>query len=476
MIVSRLYEPAIAQISYLIGCAACGEAIVIDPNRDIQRYLDEAAREGLRITHVTETHIHADFLSGARELAARTGATLHLSDEGDEHWKYQFASEGRLIRHGDRIEVGRVLIEAVATPGHTPEHLSFLITDRAAADQPIAAATGDFLFVGDVGRPDLLERAANIKGTMEQSARKLWKSLQAFNQRAEWLQIWPGHGAGSACGKGISAIPSSTLGYERRFNWAFKQPNEDAFVSGVLSGQPEPPKYFATMKRLNKQGPRMLNGFTAPPRLDDATLSTLLGGGAVVVDTRSAAAYAAGHVPGTLNLPLGSSFVTWAGWLLPYDTDLYFIVDEATGPPVEELVRQLGLIGLDQVAGVLGPEAVAQAASAGLAIAGVRQVSAGDLARRQPTGDVTVLDVRGAAEWQEGHIPGAVHVPLGYLSDRLDEIPRDRTIAVHCQAGMRSAIAASVLERAGRSDVVNLVGGFEAWTAAGLPTRTGEAS
>jgi hydroxyacylglutathione hydrolase len=470
MIVSRLYEPAIAQVSYLVGCAACGEAIVIDPNRDVRRYLEEADRQGLKITHVTETHIHADFLSGARELAARTGAALYVSDEGDEHWKYQFASEGRLIRHGDRIEVGRVLVEVVATPGHTPEHLSFLITDRAAADQPIAAATGDFIFVGDVGRPDLLERAANFKGTMEQGARTLWKSLQAFNQRPEWLQIWPGHGAGSSCGKGISAVPYSTLGYERRFNWAFKQPSEDAFVASVLDGQPEPPKYFATMKRLNKQGPRLLGGFTIPPRLDDSTLPMRLAERAIVVDTRPAAAFASAHLPGTINIPLSHSFVTWAGWLLPYDTDLFLIVDDLGDGPLEELVRQLALIGLDQVAGVFGPAAVSRSAGRGLATALVPQITATELARR-PRGEVTILDVRSAAEWQEGHIAGALHIPLGYLPDRLDEIPRDKPLVVHCQAGTRSAIAASVLERAGRPGAINLIGGFDAWLAAGLPTR-----
>lgn len=471
MIISRLYEPAIAQVSYLVGCAACGEAIVIDPNRDVQRYVDEADRHGLSIAHVTETHIHADFLSGARELAARTGATLYLSDEGDEHWKYQFASEGRLIRHGDRIEVGRVLIEAIATPGHTPEHLTFLITDRAAADQPIAAATGDFIFVGDVGRPDLLERAANMKGTMEQGARTLWKSLQAFNQRPEWLQLWPGHGAGSACGKGISAVPYTTLGYERRFNWAFKQPDEAAFVASVLNGQPEPPKYFATMKRLNKQGPRLLNGFAVPPALEDSALQARLAEGAIVVDTRSAADYAARHLPGTINIPLSQSFVTWAGWLLPYETDLFFIVDELAEAPLRELVRQLALIGLDRIAGVFGPESVGRAAAAGLSTSGVPQISPTELAGRRD-GEVTVLDVRSAAEWQEGHLAGALHIPLGYLTDRLEEIPRDRPLVVHCQAGTRSAIAASVLERAGRPGATNMSGGFEAWIAAGLPTRS----
>jgi hydroxyacylglutathione hydrolase len=469
MIVSRIYEPAIAQASYLIGCATVGEAIVIDPNRDVQRYVDEAAREGLTITHVTETHIHADFLSGARELAARTGARLYLSDEGGADWKYQFMSEATPIRDGARIEVGRVSVDVIATPGHTPEHVTFLITDRAGADQPIAAATGDFIFVGDVGRPDLLERAANIKGTMEQSARTLWRSLQAFNQRPEWLQIWPGHGAGSACGKGISAVPYSTLGYERRFNWAFKVTSEDEFVAAVLSGQPEPPKYFATMKQLNKSGPRVLGAFAAPPRLDHRQLEELLEQGAVVVDTRTSAEYAAGHLRGTISIPLAYAFVTWAGWLLPYGRDLYFIVDDPTDSRVEELVRQLALIGLDQVAGVFSAGDLQRVAAPGGSASSVPQVSARELAARGAADDVVVLDVRGESEWTQGHISTARHIPLGYLPDRIGDIPSDKTVVVHCQSGRRSAIAASVLERAGRKQVINLAGGLDAWVEAGLP-------
>ena len=473
MIVIRLHEPAIAQSSYMIGCAAAGEAIVIDPTRDIGRYIDTAAREELRIAHVTETHIHADFLSGARELAQRTGAKLHLSDEGDNDWKYQFAAEGTSIRSGDRIVVGHVEVDVTATPGHTPEHLTFLITDRAAADQPIAAVTGDFIFVGDVGRPDLLERAANIRGTMEQAARTLWRSLQAFNKNPDWLQIWPGHGAGSACGKGISEVPYSTLGYERRFNWAFRVPDEDAFVAEVLADQPEPPKYFATMKHLNKAGPRILGGFTAPTLLVDQALHDLLARGATVVDTRSAGEYASEHLPGTLSIPLNRSFVTWAGWLLPYDADLYFGIDDLAESHRIELVRQLALIGLDRVAGVFGADAVRRAAARGAALETVPQITVSELARHVTANDVQVVDVRSENEWRSGHIATAQHVPLGYLLDRLNEIPIDRPVIVHCQAGKRSAIAASLLKRAGRRGVVNLTGGMDAWIEAGQSVTRG---
>src|SRR5688572_305048 len=289
MFVQRFFEPSLAQASYLIGCQQTDEAIVIDANRDVEPYIQAAAQEGLRITHVTETHIHADYVSGSRELAHRTGASLCLSDEGDKDWKYQF-EHARKLKHGDRISIGNIRIDVLHTPGHTPEHLTFLITDGAAADKPIAAVTGDFIFVGDVGRPDLLERAAHYAGTMEASARTLWKSLQKFATLDDWLQIWPGHGAGSACGKGISAIPSSTLGYERRFNWAFGVKHENDFVERVLAGQPEPPTYFASMKRINKEGPALLGGFALPPRQLDDTLAAAVASGAVVVDTRPAAA------------------------------------------------------------------------------------------------------------------------------------------------------------------------------------------
>ncbi len=468
MIVTRFFEPAIAQASYLIGCAATGEAIVIDPNRDITRYVEAAAREQLRITHVAETHIHADFLSGARELARTTGATLLLSDEGDDDWKYAFASEGRLVRDGDRLSLGNVHIDVVHTPGHTPEHLSFLITDGAAADRPIAAATGDFIFVGDVGRPDLLERAANMRGTMEQGARTLWRSLRAFDHHEEWLQIWPGHGAGSACGKGISAVPYSTLGYERRFNWAFAVKTEDNFVAKVLEGQPEPPAYFAVMKTLNKRGPEMRRT-TLPPRLDPARLPAMLQSGAVVVDTRPAEAFAAAHVPGTLSIPLNASFVTWAGWLLPYTADLYLIAGQDSEAQHAELVRQLALIGLDRVAGIFGPDVVTAAAAPSQALGAIPQIDAGALARHLAANDVHLIDVRGSAEWREGHIAGAIHVPLGYLTSRLADLPPG-PLVVQCRGGGRSAIAASLLRRLGRAEVVNLRGGIEAWRAAGLAT------
>ncbi len=459
MFVKRFFEPSIAQTSYLIGCQQAGEAIVIDANRDVQQYIQAAAAEGLRITHVTETHIHADFVSGSRELAQRTGASLCLSDEGDSNWKYQF-EHARKLTHGGRITIGNVHVDVLHTPGHTPEHLTFLITDGAAADRPIAAVTGDFVFVGDVGRPDLLEKAANFKGTMEAGARVLYGSLQKFAAHEDWLQIWPGHGAGSSCGKGISAIPSSTLGYEKRFNWAFNTRSEEGFVEAVLSGQPEPPTYFAKMKRVNKEGPAILDGFHVPAKVDASQLPGLLARKVLVIDTRPASEYAQGHLAGTINIPFNASFVTWAGWLVHAD-EFYLIMDQSTAAArLEEMSRALALIGIDRVSGYFD-------ATAARGHAAVQQITPNELAPRLST--VTVLDVRSANEWAHGHLPGAMHIPLGYLPERLGEIASAKAVVVQCQSGGRSSIAASILERAGFRDVMNLTGGLQAWAASGLP-------
>ena len=447
MIVKRLSEPLLAQNSYLIGCGAAGEAIVIDPNTDVQQYIEAAEGANLRITHVTETHIHADFLSGARELAHRTGASLCLSDEGDANWKYQFDHD-RKLKNGDRITIGNVKIDVLHTPGHTPEHITFLITDGAVADQPIAAVTGDFVFVGDVGRPDLLEKAAKIAGTMETGARTLWKSLQLLKPYPDFLQIWPGHGAGSSCGKGISAVPHSTLGYERLFNWAFNAKSEEDFVRNVLAGQPDPPPYFAVMKQWNKgaQSTQGARGSVQP------TLDEVLAAGHLVVDTRPAQEFANTHRHGALNIPLNGSFVTWAGWLIPYDRDFYVITDR-----LDEVKRALALIGLDR--GLAGH----YSEFAGRGGEDVPQVSAPELASRQRSNGLVVIDVRNDSEWNEGHIPDAIHIPLGQLAERVSEIPASENIVVHCQSGGRSSIAASVLQKLGRKHVANLTGGYEAW-------------
>lgn len=472
MLLKRLYDTKLAQASYLVGCAATGEAVVVDPNRDIEQYIRAAESENLRITHVTETHIHADFVSGARELAARAGAALYLSDEGGAEWNYDYAGQDGavLLKDGDRFMVGNIRLEAMHTPGHTPEHLSFLITDTAATDRPIGVFTGDFVFVGDVGRPDLLEKAAKIVGTMEAGARTLYRSLQRFKQLPDYVQIWPGHGAGSACGKSLGAVPQSTVGYERIANWALEEMSEDDFVHRVLAGQPEPPRYFAKMKLVNKKGPRILGGIRRPAHLPPDSISNLVEQDAVIIDTRSAEAFAGGHIPGTINIPLNRSFSTWAGWLLPYDREFYLLVDDEDR--LDEAVLDLALIGLDQIGGYFQRQALEFWSATDRPLASTPQMTVDELASAMESDRVHVLDVRGASEWESGHVPGAVHVPLGHLEERLGELPTGRPLVVHCQGGGRSAIAASVLQTHGVG-AVNLAGGFKAWSNAGKPTETG---
>lgn len=470
MILKHFYDEKLAQASYLVGCAATGEALVVDANRDVEQYIRAAERQGLRITHVTETHIHADYVSGSRELAQRTGAQLYLSDEGDENWKYAFAEEAGaiLVYHGDSFMVGNVRVEVVHTPGHTPEHISFLITDTAAADKPMGIFTGDFVFVGDVGRPDLLERAAGVTGTMEPGAHILYKSLEEFKKLPDYVQIWPAHGAGSACGKSLGGVPQSTVGYEKLFNWGLSYTDEDAFVEAVLAGQPEPPKYFAEMKRINKVGPRILNGFRRPELLGADRLAELVEGGAMVVDTRPAAEYAAGHVPGTINIPMSRTFNTWAGWFVSYDRPFYLIADESD---IDEAVRDLAMIGLDDIGGYFAPDAVQAWAAGGGRLATIPQMTVAELADRFESGDLGILDVRGRTEWEAGRLPGVENIPVGYITDRLDEVPKDKPLVLHCQGGARSAIAASVLKARGYDNVINLIGGFAAWAAAGNPVE-----
>jgi hydroxyacylglutathione hydrolase len=468
MIFTRLYDEGLAQASYLVGCIATGEALVVDPNRDLDQYQRAAAAHGLKITAVTETHIHADFVSGAKELAERTGARLYLSGEGGEDWQYRYGG-AVLLKNGSVIQVGNVKAEARHTPGHTPEHISFLITDGAAATEPMGALTGDFLFVGDVGRPDLLEKAVNVTGSAATAARTLFKSIQGFKQLPDYLQVWPGHGAGSACGKGMSAVPQSTLGYEKRFNWALTVDDEDRFVEMVLAGQPEPPKYFAEMKRVNRDGPRTLGSLRMPATLPPERLPSLLSEGMLVVDLRSAKAFGAGHVPGTISIPLNKSFVTWAGWLIPYGQDFVLLADQSGDGAVSRAVRELAMIGLDRLAGVFDHTAIEQWSLGGRPLMSVPETSPRELADRKK--ETVVIDVRGESEWESGHIDGARHVPLGYLTERLDEIPRDQPVVLHCQGGSRSHIGAALLQAHGYQNVANLTGGISGWHAAGLPIR-----
>ena len=473
MLLKRFYDEGLAQASYLVGAERTGEALVVDPLRDLEPYLAAAADEELRITHVTETHIHADFLSGARDLVRATGARLLLSAEGGPDWQYRFAANERaeLLRDGDSLTIGEIRVDVRHTPGHTPEHLIFLVTDTTVADRPVGIFTGDFVFVGDVGRPDLLERAAHVAGTMESSARALFQSLRSIREYPEYLQLWPGHGAGSACGKSLGALPSTTLGYERLFNWAFQVSDEEEFVRAVLAGQPEAPKYFGRMKLLNRDGPPT-NTATPLTALDGHALAALLSVGATtVVDTRPSAAFTAGFIPGTINIPAGRSFTTWAGSLLSPDRDIVLIA-ESEGS-ARALVRELSLIGVDRVTGWADSAIVNGWRSGGRQLNRVRTIGSRELAALD---EPFVVDVRAESEWSSGHIPGARHIFLADLVDAVDELPRDRPIVVACQGGSRSSMGTSLLRARGFENVINFSGGFAEWQKAGLPVETGDAA
>jgi hydroxyacylglutathione hydrolase len=477
MILKRFYDEKLAQASYLVGCAATGEAVVVDPNRDVEQFVSAAEAEGLRITHITETHIHADFVSGARELAEHTGGRLYLSGEGGEAWSYDFAAEydAVLLEDGDSFKVGNVRIDVLHTPGHTPEHISFVVTDTAGADRPMGVFTGDFIFVGDVGRPDLLERAAKYEGTMEEGARVLFASLRRFESSLpDYVQLWPGHGAGSACGKALGAVPQTTLGYEKLFNWGLATQSEEEFVRAVLEGQPEPPLYFAQMKRINKEGPRVLDGFHRPQRLPENRLDAIIASGHPVVDTRHAEEFAAAHIPGTINVPLGRSFTTWAGSVLPYDADFYLIVNEGSDGVLREVVRDLAMIGLDRVGGYFSGAAVEGWKDGGRETQSISEVSAGSLEEMLRDGSAEVIDVRNGSEWEAGHIPGSRNLPLGRIGENLDGIPRDRPLVVHCQTGPRAQVAISLLQANGFPDVRHLEGDFRGWSEKDRPVKRPE--
>jgi hydroxyacylglutathione hydrolase len=317
-----------------------------------------------------------------------------------------------------------------------------------------------------VGRPDLLERAAHVAGTMEAGARQLFRSLQRLAPLPDYLQIWPGHGAGSACGKALGAVPQSTLGYERRFNWAFGIRDEDEFVRAVLAGQPDPPRYFAEMKRINRDGPRIRGDAARPPAVDGAALARAMADGAPVVDTRAARVYAERAIPGTLNIPANRSFATYAGSLLPYDRDFYLIADDRANG-AGEVLRTLAGIGLDRVAGCAGSDLLEQWQAAGRAVTSTPRLDLRQTADAMADGRGAVLDVRSRTEWADGHLPGAVNVPLGELEQRLEEVPRGRPLIVQCQTGARAAIAVSLLKARGLQDVVLYTGGFAEWSAAG---------
>ena len=459
MFFERIYEKGLAQASYVIGCQATKEAIVIDPKRDIDTYLEIAERENLKITHIAETHIHADFLSGSLELANATGGKIYLSDEGGSDWQYQFDHIG--LKDGDVIKLGNLVIKVLHTPGHTPEHISFMLIDKPASPEPIMIFTGDFVFVGDVGRPDLLEKAAGIEGTMIEGAKQMFQSLKKFKALPDHIQVWPAHGAGSACGKSLGAVPSSTVGYEKLSNWALNIEDEETFIQSLLDGQPEPPKYFAMMKKLNKVGPKILGSLQHPAKLNASEFNSALNTGYQIVDTRDKLSFAGGHIWGSINIQDNNSFSTWAGWMLDYEKPIILITSEHG---VDILNRALLRIGFDKLQGYISDLDKLEAIGQKMEI--LNQISADELT--EDFSSFRILDVRSYTEFNLVHIPTAVNIHAGYFEKYLNIISPDERIVVYCTSGDRSAIAASYLLRNGYKNVFNLSGGINSWIQSGL--------
>ena len=466
MLLKYFYDERLAHASYLVGCQKTGEAIIVDPGRDISPYLLAAKQHGMKITGVAETHIHADYVSGARELADRVGATLYLSDEGPAEWKYQYAENYSYhpLKEGSTFNVGNICLEVIHTPGHTPESVSFLLTDRGSgADQPMGIFTGDFVFVGSIGRPALLEEAAGIRGTAEAGARDLFQSIKKFRNLPDHLQVWPAHGAGSACGKGLGSIPSSTVGYEKLFNPALQYHNQQDFVDYILSEQPEPPNYFALMKRVNKEGPDILGAQSLPEKLTPQKLNEIAQT-FVVVDTAPANIFGQGHAKGTINIE-PKHLAMWGGSILNYDQPIYLVV---TPQNREESIRILEKIGIEKFGGYFDANEVA---AAGLNTESIPQVPVREIASQLAAGVVQMVDVRGQSERTASYIPQSTHHFLGHFdTDQLSFDPA-ASYVFQCRSGNRSMIAASIAQRAGVTRVFNLEGGIDAWKKAGLSVR-----
>lgn len=463
MFFQHVYDKTLAQASYFIGCQKAGVAAVIDPKRDVDTYLEIAMQNNMKITHIMETHIHADFLSGSRELAALTGASLYLSDEGGEGWEYEFDHVG--LKDGSSFMVGNLKFDVLHTPGHTPESISFLLTDTPASPEPVMLFTGDFVFVGDIGRPDLLEKAAGIVGTMDAGAQQMYRSINRFSALPDHIQVWPGHGAGSACGKALGAVPSSTVGYEKIRNWAFRFNNdENGFVKFLLEDQPEPPKYFAMMKKLNKVNRPLLTKVPSLKKLTNREMLEAMGKGVKLIDTRVKTEFAKGYIPGSINIQGNNSFANWCGWFLNYEEPFMLLADEKQ---LDDLTRKLMRIGLDNIMGFV-PSTEAYVNEGGqLDTVPVIDIDQFKSIMKEP--NVQLVDLRNATEYKSGHIQHADHVFVGTLPKNLDKISKDKKVVIFCQGGDRATIGYSMLAAQGFKNVLNYSASMNEWVNKGNP-------
>jgi glyoxylase-like metal-dependent hydrolase (beta-lactamase superfamily II)/rhodanese-related sulfurtransferase len=457
------YLKCLAQASYLVGDD--GQCAIVDPRRDVDLYVEEAAARGLTIRHVIETHLHADFVSGHVELARRTGATIHISRRAGATFPHH------PVREGDEIVMGGTVLRFLETPGHTPESVCVLVLDGAHGGRPLKVLTGDTLFIGDVGRPDLV----GARGlTVEQMASMLYDSLRdKLMTLPDDVEVHPAHGAGSACGKNIGSELSSTIGEQKALNHALQPMDKQQFVRIVTAGLASPPAYFGHDVELNRQGALPLADLAALPALGPAAVESAVRGGAIVLDVRDKALFGAGHVPGAVNIGLAGSFAPWAGSLLPHDVPLVIVAESEAG--ADEARMRLARVGLHAVAGRLAGS-VAGWRDAGRELATLPQVSVTDLELRLRTpGEAPlVLDVRAPGEHGARHVPGALNLPLPELLARADELDPGRPTAVICASGYRSSAAASLLRRAGFDRLWNVSGGTNAWVAAGLETESEE--
>jgi hydroxyacylglutathione hydrolase len=466
MFFHQRFVPGLAIYSYLVGDERSGEAAVIDPTRDVDEFVSIAHRHGLHIKHTLETHVHADFLSGSRELKDRLGEslTIHSSGLAGPEWTPAYAD--RVVNDGDEVLLGTLRLKAFHTPGHTGEHLTWTLFDDARSREvPWLAMTGDFLFVGDVGRPDLLGKEAQ-QALAHQLYQSIFEKLPAI---PDFTEIFPAHGAGSLCGKALGSRASSTVGYERRFNGALVQRAEKEWVETLLSGMPIAPPYFRRMKEMNRKGPAVL-GHELPgqKRLSAREVHQRVCESCVILDVRSKEAFAGGHIPGSINIPFGSNLATWAGWVMPYDRPILLVLDHSAH--LAETTTQLIRIGLDEVRGYLEGSFEAWA-NAGYEQQAVGTLDVHRLHRRLKESErLTVLDVRTEREFAGGHIDGALHIHAGKLPERLADVPHDKPVAVICGSGYRASIASSFLLREGFTEISNVLGGMGAWKAAELPT------
>ncbi|MCU0269373.1 MAG: MBL fold metallo-hydrolase [Acidimicrobiales bacterium] len=455
MIFTQYYLDCLSQASYLIGDETTGRAAVVDPRRDIDEYVRDAAAAGLTIEYVIETHFHADFLSGHLELARATGATI----------VYGAAAQGATFefhpaQDGERLVLGDVVLEILATPGHTPESISVVVWEHADDEVPYGVLTGDTLFIGDVGRPDLL---ASFGVTADELAGMLYTSVQdKLLGLPDATRVFPGHGAGSACGKNLSTETQSTMGEQRRTNYALRPMGRDQFVAAVTEGQSTPPSYFPYDAVLNRQTHDLHDESVTPPALTWDELLAAQQRGAVLLDTREAQQFANGHVRGSVNVGLDGRFSEYTGAVLAHDVDIVLICE--AGAETQARTR-LARIGYDRVVGHLA-EAEAAMFTHPEGVTRSSRLTAAELARRLEAGEdagFTIVDVRGPGEFATGAVPGSISVPLAELTRRVDEIDRARPVVVNCAGGYRSMIAASYLEANGFGDVSDLIGGYTAW-------------